>query len=121
VPPLGEEERPAEHDQCDGDVAQGPPAWPAHAQTAANARDQCVGLAVEVAVGWAVVGAAGASVAVGSWPNLNFLMSPTMSLSSLRFSMNRTCAREMIIGSFGPCASDPRLMSCVPDWSDTER
>jgi hypothetical protein len=66
-------------------------------------------------------GVAGGGVAAGSWPDLNFLIAVTMSLSSRRFSMKRTCCFGMIIGSLGPCGSEPRFISCVPLWSETER
>src|SRR5213076_1275060 len=69
----------------------------------------------------ATVGVAGTGVATGSWPDLNFFISVTMSPSSRRFSMKRICPRGMIIGSFGPWDSLPRLMSWVPLCSEADR
>jgi len=71
--------------------------------------------------GLAGAGLGGGGVATGSCPDLKRWMSFTTSLSSRMLSMKSTWAREMIIGSFGSCASLPRLMSCVPDCSDVER
>ena len=127
VPPLGEEECRDEDDKRDRDVPKAPAVRDEPADPAAEGETepvQRVGLGLGVVLGRALaLGAivAGGAEAKGVCPDLNFLMSATMSPSSRRFSMKRTCSREMIIGSFGPCASLPRLMSCVPPWSDAER
>ena len=95
VPPLREEHGGREHDERDADVAKTPPVGHEPARRAAEGETepvQRVGLGLAVALGRAVglgVAVAGGAVAVGSWPDLNFLISVTMSPSSRRFSMKR--------------------------------
>ena len=89
VPPLSEEQGRDEDEDRDRDVALEPPVLddPANRAPVSEPKsDQRDGLGL--AVGRAVVGEGG-TVADGIWPDLNFLIKVTISLSSRRFSMKR--------------------------------
>jgi hypothetical protein len=92
VPPLRKESCGEKGNGCEGDVPEEAPPFGAPADRAPVGEGQPaqrVGLGV--ALGRTVaVGVMGGAVAVGSWPDLNFLMSVTMSPSSRRFSMKST-------------------------------
>ncbi len=95
VPPLREQQRDDEDGCRDRGIAKQPPVFnePADGATEGEAKlAQRVGLGLGRAVEGAAVGAgvAGGGVAAGSWPDLNFLMSVAISLSSRMFSMKRT-------------------------------
>jgi len=95
VPPLREKQSDDEDDRRDPGVAQQPPVFNEPAEGAAVGETklaQRVGLGLGRAVEGAAVGAgvAGGGVAAGNCPDLNFLISVAMSLSSRMFSMKRT-------------------------------